>query len=248
MAIIWERMIEGHHYEVRTAGASIRLYRNGVNHSQWNPNRPLAGSIWDLLVLPTLFRDSGAIRDVLILGFGAGSVGRQIDALLEPERIVGIELDPIHLTIADGFFECAQSCQMVAADAVEWVQDNTSEDRYDVIIEDLYAEADGLPVRCVPMDTAWCAALGQMLRPGGLLIFNMIDPDKVKHLPIFQSKKLRQRFSESIMYRIQGYENRVVAFSDQPFKRAVLDAQMKQIIQKFPACRGVQKRYVMSRC
>ena len=107
MAILWQQTIDDNHYEVRTAGGSVRLYRNGVNHSQWNPKRPLSGSIWDLITLPTLHRPLNSLEDVLILGFGAGSVGRQISELVMPERIVGIELDPIHLSIADGFFECS---------------------------------------------------------------------------------------------------------------------------------------------
>ena len=36
MANLWQQTIDGNHYEVRTAGASVRLYRNGVNHSQWH--------------------------------------------------------------------------------------------------------------------------------------------------------------------------------------------------------------------
>ncbi|MGZ0654701.1 methyltransferase domain-containing protein [Coraliomargarita sp. W4R53] len=245
MAIIWQQVIEDNHYEVRTAGASVRLYRNGVNHSQWNPNRPLSGSIWDLITLPTLHRPAGSIKDVLVLGFGAGSVGRQIRELVEPDRIVGVELDPIHLSIADGFFECSEGCELVAADAVEWVHEGGDEASYDVIIDDLYAEQDGIPVRCVPMDVEWCEALCGLLKPGGMLIFNMIEPDKIKHLPMFKSPKLKQRYSETIMYRIDGYENRIVAFSDQAFDLASLDDQLKRIYKKYPACRGVRDRYIL---
>lgn len=247
MAIVWQQLIEGNAYEVRTAGASVRLYRNGVNHSQWNPNRPLAGSVWDLITLPTLYRRPGTIKDVLVLGFGAGAVGCQLAALIAPRRIVGIELDPIHLSIAQGFFECPESCELVAADAVEWVQASCGAESFDVIIEDLYGEADGLPVRCVPMDGAWCESLGRMLRPGGILIFNMIEPHKVKHLPIFESQTLRRRFTESIMYRIEGYENRVIAFSDRPFDGAELTANLSAIQKQYPACRGVTGRYVKCR-
>ena len=247
MAIMWQQELAGNFYEVRTAGASIRLYRNGVNHSQWNPNRPLAGSIWDLLTLPALYREPETIKDVLVLGFGAGAVGRQLAELIHPQRIVGIELDPIHLSIADGFFECPAVCELVAADAVEWVQQSCGDQRFDVIIEDLYGEADGIPVRCVPMDTAWCEVLAQMLRPGGILIFNMIEPRKVKHLPIFRSVKLRLRFTQSVMYRIEGYENRVIAFSDQPFDRGAFQANLGVIRKKYPACQGVTKRYVKCR-
>lgn len=244
MAVIWEQNIEGNHYEVRTAGASIRLYRNGVNHSQWNPNRPLSGSIWDLIVLPALYRPEGQVQDVLVLGFGAGSVGRQIQELIRPKRIVGIELDPIHLSIADGFFECSEACEMIAADAVEWVNESEEQGMYDVIIEDLYGEEEGIPVRCVPMDTDWCEKLCVLLKPKGILIFNMIEPDKVKHLPMFKSKELAKRFPETVTYQIDGYENRIIAFSSEPFDEACLQAQLKRIRKAHPACSGVEKRYI----
>ena len=247
MAILWQQVIEENHYEVRTAGASIRLYRNGVNHSQWNPNRPLSGSIWDLIALPTLHRAKGSLKDVLILGFGAGAVGRQIRELMAPDRIVGVELDPIHLSIADGFFDCSEGCELIAADAVEWVHEGAGEETYDVIIDDLYAEEGGIPVRCVPMDVKWCEALCLLLKPGGMLIFNMIEPEKIKHLPMFKSAKLRKRYSETVMYRINGYENRIIAFSDQPFDHACLNAQLKRIHKKYPGCSGVEKRYVKCR-
>lgn len=247
MAILWQQTIEDKHYEVRTAGASIRLYRNGVNHSQWNPNRPLCGSIWDLIALPALHRVEGSLQDICILGFGAGAVGRQLRELVRPERIVGVELDPIHLSIADGFFECAEGCELIAGDAVEWVHAGADAAHYDVIVDDLYAEEDGVPVRCVPMDVAWCEALAEQLKPGGMLVFNLIEPEKVRHLPIFKSGKLRKRFKETLMYRIDGYENRVIAFSEKPFDSAALKTNLDRIFKDFPASRGVAKRYVKCR-
>ena len=33
MASLWDQVINGSHYEVRTAGRSLRLYRNGVHHT-----------------------------------------------------------------------------------------------------------------------------------------------------------------------------------------------------------------------
>jgi len=51
------------------------------------------------------------------------------------------------------------------------VHEGEGEASYDVIIDDLYAEHEGVPVRCVPMDAAWCEALGDLLKPGGMLIF-----------------------------------------------------------------------------
>lgn len=242
MAVIWSYDDGAHHYEVRSAGASIRLYRNGVNHSQWNPLRPLAGSVWDLLTLPALHRPVGSLRDGLILGFGAGAAGRQLRDLAAMERVVGVELDPVHLSIADGFFDCAEGCELVAADAVEWVQSGQP-GTYDYIIDDLYGEDAGIPERCAPLDDDWCAQLCSLLRPGGILVFNLIEPEGVGRLSFCRKTSLRERLPHRVGFQIEGYENRVVAFSAAPLEADCLEANLRQVVRSFPRCRGVQRAY-----
>ncbi|MEM1222630.1 MAG: class I SAM-dependent methyltransferase [Verrucomicrobiota bacterium] len=245
MAILWERNIDGNYYEVRSAGASLRLYRNGVHHSQWNPNRPLNGSIWDLFVLPALHRPSQTFDDVLILGFGAGAVARLLREMVEPGRIVGVELDEVHLSIADGFFECSEGCELICGDAVEWVQDQAAaEESFDLIIDDLYSEEDEVPQRCAPLDDDWFVALVKLLKPNGVLVLNILEPEKVLHLPPNRQPELRERLPHSISYRIEGYENRLVAFSHQPFDENFFAERLKEILKMYPSCRGVGKRYL----
>ena len=130
---------------------------------------------------------------------------------------------------------------------MEWVHESPEKASYDVIIDDLYAEEGDIPVRCVPMDVEWCEALARLLKPRGMLIFNIIEPDKIKHLPIFKSLKLKKRFTETVMYRIYGYENRIIAFSDTPFDLKCLDAHLKRTKKKYPSCRRVEERYVKCR-
>lgn len=249
MAIVWSQTIESNHYEVRSAGATLRLYRNGVNHSQWNPNRPLSGCIWDLIALPALYRPQGSVNSVLMLGFGAGTVARKLRELVEPEHIVGIELDPIHLSIADGFFDCTKGCELVAADAVEWVQEESVEaDRvqFDMIIDDLYGEEEEIAVRCAPLDLEWCQDLAKLVKPGGMLVFNMIEPRKVPHLPPMTDARLREQFPHVKVFRMEGYENRIVAFSGSPLEGSVFNSQLSEIFRSYPRCRGVDKRYIVS--
>ncbi|MGJ8638240.1 MAG: spermidine synthase [Opitutaceae bacterium] len=244
MAIVWSQNIEGNFYEVRSAGATLRLYRNGVNHSQWNPNRPLSGSIWDLIVLPALYRPSGSVKDALVLGFGAGTVAAQLRELLAPERIVGLELDPMHLSIADGFFDCAEGCELIAADAVEWVHETDEVAQFDYILDDLYGEDDGIPVRCAPMDLEWCNRLAELVRPGGMLVFNLVEPRKVEHLPPFKDATLKARFPHTKVLKMEGYENRIVAFSEQPLEDEAFTAHLQRICKEYPRCYGVGKRYL----
>ena len=244
MAVVWRRNIEGNQYEVRSAGATLRLYRNGVHHSQFNPSRPLGGCIWDLLVLPAMHRPAGAIREALILGFGAGAIGRMLREIVGPERIVGVELDEIHLTIADGFFECSEGCELVAADAVEWVKDGAEGGRFDFILEDLYGEEEGLPVRCVPMDLEWCRHLAGLLNPGGMLVFNMVEPGKVRHLPPLKDAALCARFPYVMVFRMKGFENRIVAFSEAPLEADLFLENLRKFCRQYPRCYGVGKSYL----
>ncbi len=244
MAVLWSRTIGENHYEVRAAGRSVRLYRNGVHHTQYNPVRPLAGSVWDLLVLPALHRPEGELREALILGFGAGAAGRLLHELLGFRRVVGIELDPVHLSIADGFFDCGECCELLAADAVEWVQGGGDGSRHDLIIDDLYAEDSGYPVRMAPMDLDWCRRLAAMLTPGGMLVFNLVEPGKVRTLPPARDPALRKRFPHRRVFRIQGYENRVVAFSARPLDPARLREGLLRIGRIHPRCYGVARHYI----
>lgn len=249
MAIVWSQTIESNHYEVRSAGATLRLYRNGVNHSQWNPNRPLSGCIWDLIALPALYRPKGSIESMLMLGFGAGTVARKLRELVEPEHIVGIELDPIHLSIADGFFDCTEGCELVAADAVEWVQEESSESdrvQFDMIVDDLYAEEEEMAVRCAPLDLEWCQNLAKLVKPGGMLVFNMIEPRKVPHIAPLTDATLREQFPYAKVFRMEGYENRIAAFSGSPLEGSVFKEQLREICRQYPRCRGVEKRYISS--
>lgn len=243
MAELWKRNIEGNLYEVRSAGATLRLYRNGVHHSQYNPNRPLGGCIWDLLALPALFRPE-QVRSALILGFGAGAAGRLLRELVAPDQVVGVELDEIHLSIADGF-ECSEGCELVAGDAVEWVQDGAEGGRFDFILDDLYGEeGDGMPVRYAPLDLDWCRHLAELVNPGGMLVFNLIEPEKIPHLPLMTDPVLRKRFPFVHMTRMEGFENRVVTFSEQALDLAVFDTNLKAFCRQHPRCYGVSKRYL----
>ena len=104
MAEIWQKYIDGTKYQVRKAGLTLRLYTNGVCHSEFNPRRLVTGSIWDLLILPAFFYGPRNIKRVLMLGVGGGASILQLHHLLQPESITGVELNSVHLDIARRFF------------------------------------------------------------------------------------------------------------------------------------------------
>jgi len=141
----------------------VRLYKNKVFHSQWNDTRPLSGGVWDLLFLPSLFLPADSVKRILLLGVGGGAVIRQYLSFLTVEEVVGVELDPLHIKIARDYFGVNQpNVVLLQADAIEWVTSYRGP-KFDVVIEDLFTEKEGEPVR-----VADASELGSEVQPAGL--------------------------------------------------------------------------------
>ena len=194
----------GTRYSVRAHGASVRLYTNGVFHSQWSPSRPFAGGVWDCLSLPALYREPDAVRRALVLGVGGGAVLRQLALLSPAVHVTGVEIEPAHLDIARRHFGLGAlegtggkgaadaagkgggagtaragggaAATLVCADAVRWMAHaGASAGPFDLIVDDLYGHADGEPVRAVALEPGWIGALVERLAPDGLYVANTVD-------------------------------------------------------------------------
>ncbi|GAB3106743.1 class I SAM-dependent methyltransferase [Aestuariicella hydrocarbonica] len=181
MALIWQKQVthagKTTQYEVRNAGRTRRLYTNGVFHSQYSPSRPVAGSVWDLLLLPAFFHRPGLINRVLVLGVGGGAVLKQLQYFLQPEVIVGVELNPVHIQVAKRFFKVTgDEFELVCADALEWLEQYQGPP-FDLIIDDLFGEEGGEPCRAVAADEAWCALLKKHLMDSGSVAINFDTPE-----------------------------------------------------------------------
>lgn len=211
MAIIWQKVEGENRYEVRQAGNSLRLYTNGVFHSQYNPKQPVTGNVWDLLMLPAFFRPQ-QIRRVLVLGVGGGAVIRQLNHFLKPERIVGVELNPVHLEVArDQFGVAAANVELHEADAIWWLRQYRGE-RFDLIIEDLYSDNEGAPERVIAADGAWMRRLLKHLTPRGALVINFGSPQELKASAWFNVATLREKFPTAFKLTTPLYENAIGAF------------------------------------
>jgi len=156
MALLWRSTCDGVTYEVRQAGASRRLYSNGVFHSQWNADRALAGSLWDLLILPGFLPGSRPRLNILVLGVGGGAVIRQALHLLSVDSVIGIELDPVHIDVANRWFGLGaeKRVKLVCADAREWLGTNAGQ-RFDLVIDDLFGHFTDEVERSVVLNASW---------------------------------------------------------------------------------------------
>ena len=94
MAVVWQRQEDGVLYQVHRRGDRMRLFANGVQHSEFHPKRLVTGSVWDLLWLPALLSEPERFRRVLILGLGGGTLLPPIRELLAPAPLTAGARDP----------------------------------------------------------------------------------------------------------------------------------------------------------
>lgn len=175
MAIIWQQEHDGVRYEVRRHGKRLRLLANGVQHSEYHPDKLFTGSVWDLLWLPVFLVEPARIKRILVLGLGGGSVVAPLLRFTAAEQLVAVDLDPVHVQVAREFFAVERpgvSCHCM--DAREFVAGYQGEP-FDLVIEDLFAPSDTSVSRAIAADGRWCGELGRLVAPDGLLVMNFGD-------------------------------------------------------------------------
>ena len=192
MGIVWQKTINGKHYEVRSAGKTRRLYTDGVFHTQFNPVRSLTSNVWDLISLPSFFLDHKNIRRILVLGVGGGAVIQQFLRWYPGTEITGVELDKTHISIGKRFFGLSDKrVTLVHADAIEWVNSYQGL-KFDIVIDDLFAEIDGEPARVIDASTSWMNSLTRLLSPHGMLVMNFTESRDLRGCAVFHNKSINR--------------------------------------------------------
>ena len=112
-------------------------------------------------------------ENVLILGFGAGSVAQILQQELNLKcKITGVDVDAVVLDIAKHYFNAGnyQQTQLICDDAFHFIAQDA--EMYDLIVIDLFIE------RRVPkafLGTDFLQLVKQRLNPGGNIFFNRIN-------------------------------------------------------------------------
>ncbi len=240
MSVLFRREDDaGRVIEVRSAGRTRRLYVDGVFHTSWNPSRPLTGAIWDHLVLPTFLVHRDGARRALLLGVGGGAVLRMLEDLTHPERLVGVELDAELLRVARDWFGLdGAAAELVCDDAARYVRARRGV-RFDLVIDDVFTEQDGDPVRPRGMDDgAWWQRLAALLAPGGVLVVNFVTRADLTSSDLCQDTSFRRLFPAAIRFSCEHYENAAVALMTSPVDPRAFRAR----IHAHPALRTAAAR------
>ena len=226
MALVWHKVTAEAEYKVCLAGNSIRLYRNAVLHSQWNPKEPFKGQLWELFLLSS-FDPQRMPKKVLLLGLGGGAVVKLLQCFFPTIAIDAIELDKNHISVAKRFFMIEDGhCNVIHAEADEWLRQNRS-GRYDLIIDDVFHEQDGEPFSAISYQQTHLRRLLGKLTKKGTLVVNFADANEWKQArAAFRELPIAANFN--IGLAVQGqYQNRIAHIS-----RCELEAnQLQQQLQ-----------------
>ncbi len=228
MAVEWSKKVKDCLYEVRTAGATRRLYTNNVFHSQYNPNNVMQGGIWDLLILPAFGYPLNTIQRVLVLGVGGGTVLHQLQRYLKPKNIIGIELNPLHIFVAKKYFAVKhRTIQLIEADAIQWLE-NYNGEKFDLIIDDLFGHQEGNAERAIKVNKKWSAILLNNLAADGLLVINFGSNNELKNSALLAYKKIFSQLKSIMRLTLAQYDNAIGVFSKININTKVMQANFER--------------------
>ena len=230
MAIVWSKVIDDIRYEVRTAGSTVRLYTDGVFHSQYNSRLKISNGIWDLLMLPAFF-STQSINNILVLGVGGGAVIRQLLEHINGVVITGVELNPIHLKIAKQYFGLAKGIKnkrikLYHADAVKWLKHYRGKP-FDMIIDDLFGEKNNEPYRAVNIDANWVRLLLKNTTEHGLIVANFLSRRSLINSALNDRNTVAKEICNSYVLSRNDYENQIGVFLKFELSKNELQANIK---------------------
>ncbi len=243
MSIVWSKQVSGVRYEVRSAGNSMRLYTDGVFHSQYNPGQLLTGHVWDLLMIPAFLYPENSIKRVLVLGVGGGSVLHLLRHFVVPEKIVGIELNPIHLLVARRYFKLKhKTIELIEADAISWME-NYQGEKFDMIIDDVFSEKDGEPVPVVEANNQWFLCMLKHLNNEGVIVRNFLTKAELMKSSGIANETVSKIFSSTFQLTSSLNENFVGVYSKRVSSSRVLRKNLIKTPGLNPQLKSCRLRY-----
>ena len=172
----------------------------GGTHATWQRSRILTGYIWDALTAAVLLHNGPPSKRILLLGFGGGTVVRQIMHFLPEAHVTALEIDPMMIELANTYMGASTlGAQILLGDGYTFAAQ--SRPIFDVVLDDIFVGLQTGVTRPAPLQGKTMQDTLRCLKPGGLYIANMIT-GKETHAAV-QSTKLafREQFAEQNQIR-----------------------------------------------
>lgn len=183
-------------------------------HSLYREGELLTGGYFDYYGLfPPLVGEPGRTREILILGFAAGTIGRQLLGLYGdrfPLRITGVEIDPEVAGLGPRFFGLPDDprLELVVDQDARFFLDRSLR-RFDLIVVDTYADQIYVPFQLCSQE--FFTSVRDHLNAGGGLVANLggFSMDDAPIRAIRNTAALV--FGEAALLRVEGGRNFVLS-------------------------------------
>lgn len=145
----------------------------GGTHATWSRSRMLTGYIWDALTAATLLHTGSPLKRILVLGFGGGTVVRQMRHFLPEAHITAVEIDPMMIDLAHTYMATdSLRAQIILGDGYAYAAQSAP--IFDVVLDDIFVGLQTGVTRPAPLQVPVIEQTIKCLKPGGIFIANMI--------------------------------------------------------------------------
>ncbi len=203
-------------------GRVLHLNEGWADHSVWYPDRVLTGGYWDQFLLAPVLHGS-PLRNLAMIGYAGGTVGRAYGAFWPDTNVQGIELDGAVTAVGKRYFGLASNPRVSVATADGRTYLETHDTRYDAVFLDAFRQPY-IPFYLTTQE--FWSLVEQRLAPGGMVMANVGRIPGDDRLPDAIAGTMATRFA--VVYRWPvGSFNEIVAGFTTPLDAARFAARLR---------------------
>ena len=191
----------------------------GGTHATWDRHRILTDYAWDAITAAALLRESAPPRSMLMLGLGGGTAVRQLKYFVPPIRVTAVEIDADMVDLARRYMGLDDlNINVVVDDAYRYIE--TCDETFDAVIDDVYLGGASDVFRPQAHDDALMEQLRARLKPGGILLANLVTGSGHRRVQSRVRRAFKRHFDQVRRVRPpKGFNETLVAGPTAPPSR-----------------------------
>lgn len=136
--------------------------------------------------------------------------------------------------------------ELIEANAIDWLIEYQGEP-FDLIIDDLYFEDHGEPLRAIQADASWFDVLLDNLSEHGLLVMNFVNHKQWRSSAYYQEDFVAEAFQSVYQFATPTCHNSIVGFLKKSSETKQLRERLKTIPMLNPDRARCRLRYAVKK-